>query len=122
MDEQVASVLAAYDRGETPERAMAKAAVKLTLGAFAAALPGRSVEIRVPPYAVVQAIAGATHRRGTPPATVECDARTWLELVTGRITWAEAVGDGRVRASGERSDLSPHLPAPGQASGAVARA
>ncbi len=106
----VDEVLEAYAAGQIPERAMVKAAVKASLQAFAAAVPGKAVEIRVPPYAVVQAVAGATHRRGTPPAVVECDARTWLELVSGRTRWQDAVDDGRVRASGERSDLSPYLP------------
>jgi hypothetical protein len=41
---------------------------------------------------------------------VECDARTWLALVTGTLAWEDAVRDGRVRASGERSDLSSYLP------------
>ena len=88
--------------------------VKQALNAFAAANPGRSVEIRVPPYAAVQAIAGGPHRRGTPRAVVECDGPTWLALVSGELSWAEAVEQGRVEASGERSDLSQWLPLPGQ--------
>ena len=68
------------------------------LAAFAAAVPGRSVEIRVPPYGAVQAVPGGAHRRGTPRALVECDARTWLELVRGELTWADAVAAGRVEA------------------------
>ncbi|HNE89099.1 MAG TPA: sterol carrier family protein [Actinomycetota bacterium] len=84
--------------------------VKASLAAFAAAVPGRSVEIRVPPYGAVQAVPGGAHRRGTPRALVECDARTWLELVRGELTWADAVAAGRVEASGERSDLSEWLP------------
>ena len=84
--------------------------VKATLAAFAEAVPGRSVEIRVPPYGAVQAVHGGAHRRGTPRALVECDAATWLALVRGDISWAQAVADGRVHASGERSDLSQWLP------------
>lgn len=103
-------VLAAYARGEQPDRGLVRDTVRRTLRAFAADVPGKAVEVRVPPYAVVQAVAGATHRRGTPPAVVETDPRTWLELVGGAVGWADAVADGRVRASGERSDLSPHLP------------
>jgi len=108
-------LLEAWDSGATPDRAAVKAAVKATLAALVDVAPGRSVEVRVPPYAAVQAIGGTTHRRGTPPAVVECDARTWLELATGRLDWADAVADGRVRASGERSDLSAYFPltAPG---------
>jgi putative sterol carrier protein len=41
---------------------------------------------------------------------VETDPRTWLELATGAVAWADAVAAGRVRASGERSDLSAYLP------------
>ena len=103
-------VLAVWAAGGTPDRLDVKAAVKASLAELVARAPGRSVEVRVPPYAAVQAIEGATHRRGTPPAVVECDARTWLELAAGRLAWADAVADGRVRASGERSDLSSHFP------------
>jgi len=105
-------ILAAWDAGDVPERAAVKDAVKRTLAVLVETSPGRAVEVRVPPYAAVQAIGGTTHRRGTPPAVVECDARTWLALATGVLSWSEAVGDGRVRASGERSDLSHLLPLP----------
>ncbi len=105
-------ILAAWDAGDVPERAAVKDAVKRTLAVLVETSPGRAVEVRVPPYAAVQAIGGTTHRRGTPPAVVECDARTWLALATGALSWSEAVGDGRVRASGERSDLSHLLPLP----------
>jgi hypothetical protein len=72
--------------------------------------PGRSVEVRVPPYAAVQCIGGTRHTRGTPPAAVETDASTWVRLARGDLAWAEAVADGAVLASGERSDLGPSLP------------
>lgn len=72
--------------------------------------PGRSVEVRVPPYGAVQCIEGTTHRRGTPPAVVEMDPATWLALATGSLTWADAQASGRVRASGQRADLSHLLP------------
>ncbi len=83
------------------------------LAVLAERAPGRSVEVRVPPYAAVQAIEGVRHTRGTPPAVVETDAATWLDLATGELTWAEAVGSGRIRASGERADLTAHLPLDG---------
>ena len=72
--------------------------------------PGRSVEVRVPPYAAVQVIPGVRHTRGTPPAVVETDAETWLAVATGRTTWGAALHSGKVVASGERTDLSPYLP------------
>lgn len=84
--------------------------VKATLAAFAAAAPGRSVEIRIPPYGAIQAIPGGPHRRGTPRAVVECEAPTWLALVHGDLSWRDAVAQGLVEASGERSDLSAWLP------------
>jgi len=72
--------------------------------------PGNSVEVRVPPYAAVQVIEGVRHTRGTPPAVIETDADTWVALSLGRLAWAEAVHAGRVRASGERTDLTGLLP------------
>jgi hypothetical protein len=72
--------------------------------------PGASVEVRVPPHAVVQCLAGARHTRGTPPAVVETDADTWIALAVGDEPWSAAVASGRLVASGERSDLSALLP------------
>ncbi len=92
----------------TPEDA--KLLTRHFLAVLAQRAPGRSVEVRVPPYAAVQAVPGVRHTRGTPPAVVELDAVTWISLATGETTWAEAVAEGRVRASGERADLSAWLP------------
>jgi len=72
--------------------------------------PGHSVEVRVPPYAAVQVIPGVRHTRGTPPAVVEMDAATWIALAAGDLSWTDAEGAGRVRASGERADLTAYLP------------
>ncbi|MEU8251462.1 sterol carrier family protein [Nonomuraea sp. NPDC048916] len=106
----VAAVLTAYDRGLTPERDAARQAVRHLLDRLATAAPGRSVEVRVPPYAAVQAVEGPRHTRGTPPNVVEMDGRTWIELAVGRLTWADAMAKGAVSASGARADLSDHLP------------
>jgi hypothetical protein len=72
--------------------------------------PGRSVEVRVPPYAAVQAVEGVRHTRGTPPAVVEMDAVTWITLAGGAVSWPDAERSGKVRASGQRADLTPYLP------------
>ena len=72
--------------------------------------PGASVEVRVPPYAAVQVIAGVRHTRGTPPAVVETDPDTWIALSVGELDWSEAIELRLVRASGERTDLSSLLP------------
>ncbi len=77
---------------------------------LAARAPGRSVELRVPPFVAVQAIAGPRHTRGTPPNVVETEPLTWLRLATGRLPFADAVRDGSARASGTRADLAPYLP------------
>jgi uncharacterized protein (TIGR03083 family) len=85
-------------------------ATRLLTGVLAANAPGKSVEVRVPPYAAVQCVAGPRHTRGTPPNVVETEPATWLELATGRLSWQQGVQAGRVTASGERADLSAHLP------------
>ncbi len=72
--------------------------------------PGRSVEVRVPPFAAVQVIEGVRHTRGTPPAVIEMDAATWIALATGALGWEQAVESTAARASGERTDLSSYLP------------
>lgn len=110
IDSEVGAADLAAWRDGTAEPGQVRTAVRYTLEELAARAPGRSVEVRVPPHGAVQAIEGPRHTRGTPPNVVETDAPTWLALVTGRIAWADAVADGRVRASGERADLAGHVP------------
>jgi hypothetical protein len=98
--------------GEQPPRAVLGAAVKTSARWLAQQVPGRSVELRVPPFVAVQCVPGPRHTRGTPPNVVETDPATWLRLATGAVTWAEALGEGKVSASGNRADLSGHLPLP----------
>ncbi|MEP6761631.1 MAG: sterol carrier family protein [Sporichthyaceae bacterium] len=95
---------------DDPDPADLRDASRFLLEELAARAPGRSVEVRVPPYGAVQCGEGPRHTRGTPPNVVETDPSTWLALATGSLTWADAVGSGRVLASGERADLSAHLP------------
>lgn len=95
---------------DQPPRPAVAAAVRLSLRTLAQDAPGRSVEVRVPPFAAVQCVEGLRHTRGTPPNVVETDPRTWLELATGILTWPDAVAAGRITASGSRADLSAHLP------------
>ncbi|WP_171168382.1 sterol carrier family protein [Streptomyces sp. I05A-00742] len=87
---------------------------RLLADALAAAAPGGSVEVRVPPFAVVQCVAGPRHTRGTPPNVVETDPLTWIRLATGRLNWADAIENALVGASGERADLSAQLPLSGR--------
>ena len=96
-------------RQETPRTIMATA-VRYTLEELGTRYPGRSVEVRVPPAGAVQILPGTTHRRGTPPAVVETTMDTWLGLVTGLVAWSDAESDGRIQASGERTELGALFP------------
>lgn len=84
--------------------------MRWTLQRLADDVPGNSVEVRVPPFAAVQAVPGPRHTRGTPPNVVETDATTWLALATGELRWDDAVAQARVSASGSRADLTGFLP------------
>ncbi|QIZ35071.1 sterol carrier family protein [Saccharopolyspora sp. ASAGF58] len=111
MREAVAALRPWLD-GEAPKPARAElaAAVRLSLRTLEQVAPGNSVEVRVPPFAAVQCVAGPRHTRGTPPNVVETNPRTWLLLATGRLGWAEALERGELTASGSRSDVSQWLP------------
>ena len=103
----VASAL--RERLETDPAAL-RFAVRLLADRLAQQHPGRSVEVRIPPYAAVQCIAGPRHTRGTPPNVVETDPATFVGLACGFVDWDTAAARGLVRASGERSDLRAYLP------------
>jgi len=102
----------AHDAGTAAQLpgAVVRTAVRFVLEELAAVSPGNSVEVRVPPAGVVQAVAGPRHTRGTPPNVVETDAATWLALGAGRLSWNDAVAAHRVMASGVRADLADLLP------------
>jgi hypothetical protein len=84
--------------------------VKTTLALLADKYPGKAIEVRIPPYAAVQCGDGPKHTRGTPANVIEMNADTWLQLVTGARTWADALNEGLISASGSRADLSHLLP------------
>ena len=67
--------------------------------------PGNSVELRIPPYAAIQCVAGSVHRRGTPPNVVEMSGDTLMELVGNPNYWDEFCHKGRISASGTNSNL-----------------
>jgi Bacterial SCP ortholog len=106
----MAAVAASVEAGQEPLRAAVRAAVSYTVGLLADRAPGRSVEVRIPPFAAIQCVAGQRHTRGTPPNVVETDPMTWLELASGRLGWTEALASGRLTASGQRADISAYLP------------
>jgi hypothetical protein len=111
--ESVRAASDALDAGGEPERAVLRDAVRVLLANLARRAPGRSVEVRVPPFGAIQCVAGPRHTRGTPPNVVETDPMTWLLVATGRLSWADAVAEGKIHASGIRTDLSEFLPVDG---------
>ena len=110
IDDSVGRTAVAAWRSGDRSRTVTATAVRWTLQRLAAAVPGGSVEVRVPPFGVAQCITGPRHTRGTPPNVVETDAATWLRLVDGSLTWEQARDAGAVSASGNRADLSAVLP------------
>ena len=86
------------------EQTMAQ--VKEILAKISKVAPGKSVELRIPPYAAIQCVEGTSHRRGTPPNVVEMDAETLFDLFAGTLKWEDGVHYGAIHASGTMSDLS----------------
>ena len=80
--------------------------VKEILAKISKIAPGHAVELRIPPYSAIQCGEGPKHTRGTPPNVVEMNAEVLFDISAGKINWPDAIGDGRISASGERSDLS----------------
>lgn len=94
-----------------PSRAELAAAVRLSARALAQDAPGNAVEVRVPPFVAVQAVAGVRHTRGTPPNVMETSPRQWLLLATGLVDLSEAIESHQVSASGHRAaDIAAYLP------------
>ena len=87
-----------------------KNAVKYSLQLLHQQIPGKSVELRIPPFAAISIIEGKNHKRGTPPAIIEISAPIWLELVKGLKSWIQAIEEGLISVSGPNTDLSPYLP------------
>ena len=106
----VEGVVHGLDLGVDPVRDALRVVVRLFTAALAERAPGRSVELRVPPFAAVQLVEGPRHTRGTPPNVVEADPVSFVLVASGRLAWEDAVADGRLTASGERADLRAHLP------------
>ena len=82
-----------------------KAQVKQILKVVQQLAPGRSVELRIPPYAAIQCVGGSTHRRGTPPNVVEMKAETLISLLENSDQWQQFCDSGAISASGTNSNL-----------------
>ncbi|WP_018340890.1 sterol carrier family protein [Corynebacterium caspium] len=109
--EKIAAWLTNPSDTPLPARSVVAEAVRRTARAVAAEAPGHSVELRIPPFVAVQCIAGPRHTRGTPPNVVETNPETWLQLASGKITFAAAVAAGQVSASGTQAgEVANYLP------------
>lgn len=83
-----------------PDPAQAARVRELAKG-LAKRFPGKTIELRVPPWIAVQLGFGdgSRHTRGTPPNVVEMDPQTFLDLADGVLDW-DAASPARLRASG----------------------
>jgi len=99
----------AYLEGSANSASLATA-VRFLLEELGSNHPGNSVEVRIPPYGAVQCIEGPSHSRGTPANVVEMDPASWIELALGKITFEHLLLEGKLTASGNRSDLAGLFP------------
>ena len=83
-----------------------KSQVKHILKLVQALSPGRSIELRIPPYSAIQCVGGSTHRRGTPPNVVEMKAEILISLLESPDQWRQFCESGAISASGANSNLS----------------
>jgi hypothetical protein len=99
-------------QGQPVARADLASAVRVGCAVLEHLHRGKTLELRVPPFAAVQvgsADRGA-HTRGTPPNVVETDPATFLALIGGSLSWREALAAHRVAASGPHTDLADWFP------------
>ena len=68
--------------------------------------PGNAVELRIPPYGVIQCVEGVNHRRGTPANQVEMSGEVLIQLARSPGLWPDLLKSGQIQASGQLSDLS----------------
>lgn len=110
-DDAGLSALADWRRdAEATDPLQIATAVRYTLQVLAAEHPGATLEVRVPPFGAVQCLEGPRHTRGTPPNVVEMSPEVWLHLVTGGLSWADALRQHLVSASGSRASLEGLVP------------
>jgi hypothetical protein len=67
--------------------------------------PGKSAELRIPDYSVIQCVSGSVHRRGTPSNVVKMSAQTLIYLAKNPYKWEEWCSIGMISASGTNSNL-----------------
>lgn len=108
--EALVQIIQKLEQNQQIEKDLLKVAVKYSLQLLHKKIPGKSVELRVPPISAISVIEGKDHKRGTPPAVIEVAPIIWLKIFLGRLTWGEAIEQGLILASGANTDLSSYLP------------
>lgn len=98
------------ETGQKPARSELATAVRYLLEELALAHPGNAIEVRIPPFGVVQCGQGPGHTRGTPPNVVEMGPEAWVNLAVGAVSWDATTQLSGVSASGTRADLGTLVP------------
>jgi hypothetical protein len=80
--------------------------VRRILDSIKKSAPGNAVELRIPPYGVIQCVSGVNHRRGTPANQVEMSGEVLIQLARSPDLWPDLLQSGQIQASGQLSDLS----------------
>ncbi len=106
----LAAVAGARTGGRMPARGDVATSVRYLLQLLVEKAPGKSVEVRVPPFGAAQIVDGPRHTRGTPPNVVELAPMVFIDLAVGNVAWADAASAGQISASGTRADLTTLLP------------
>lgn len=70
------------------------------------AVPGISVDVRIPHYGAIQCAGGSIHRCPTPPNLVEMNAKTFMSLIEHLNFWEKPINTRDISSSGFNSDLS----------------
>lgn len=103
------AAIQSFQAGSATSQELATA-VRFLLEELGTRHPGAAVEVRVPPLGAVQCVDGPSHTRGTPSNVVELGPEAWLALALGAESFEELIGQGKLTASGNRSDLTDLFP------------
>lgn len=82
-----------------------KSQVKEILRITKQVAPGRSVELRILPYAAIQCVTGIVQTRGTPPNVVEMEGQVLIESFQNPDLWDKFCRNGLISASGTNANL-----------------
>ena len=104
-DPELTQLLARYSNGEASTEDISQL-VRHFLAVISKKSPGQALELRIPPFGAVQIGSGVQHTRGKPPAVIELNPETWIELAIGLVTWEETT----TSAWDERTNISNLLP------------